>query len=183
MANAIKLSVITGPHHRRRYCFRGATKGIIGRGSDCLVQLAGFERDGLISRKHCLIAVDPPRAGICDLGSANGTYVNGRPLPNYRDSDTNEDSCAAPTLVELQDGDVVTIGGTTLQVESIVCPHNAGCEPGELPACEQFHSDEDEECSNVCNWACLLARQVETLPNENTVVWEVGNPEPINALN
>lgn len=49
-------------------------KGLtIGRLAPCEVLLSGT----LISRKHARVALDPEGAFICDLGSANGTFVDG----------------------------------------------------------------------------------------------------------
>jgi DNA-binding NarL/FixJ family response regulator len=31
-----------------------------------------------VSRRHCLVDVDPPEVRVTDLGSRNGTYVNGQ---------------------------------------------------------------------------------------------------------
>src|SRR5262249_45495729 len=47
---------------------------LIGRGTDCDLRLP----DGAISRHHCLIRVRGKEATISDLGSSNGTYVNGQ---------------------------------------------------------------------------------------------------------
>jgi hypothetical protein len=46
---------------------------IIGRGSDCGLQIA----DNWVSRKHAIVEFDGNDWTIRDLGSANGTYVNG----------------------------------------------------------------------------------------------------------
>lgn len=57
--------------------------------------------DGSVSRRHAIVRRSGGRCIICDLGSANGTYVNGtRVVPN--------------TEVELHVGDEVTIGGTAI---------------------------------------------------------------------
>ena len=50
--------------------------------------------DALISRKHCLITQTPNGASITDLGSSNGTYVNGERIVN----------------AILRTGDVITVG-------------------------------------------------------------------------
>lgn len=46
---------------------------LIGRGADCDLRL----RDLNISRHHCLIRIRPDEITLSDLGSSNGTYVNG----------------------------------------------------------------------------------------------------------
>jgi pSer/pThr/pTyr-binding forkhead associated (FHA) protein len=47
---------------------------LIGRGVDCDLRLP----DSAVSRHHCLIRVRAGEATITDLGSINGTYVNGQ---------------------------------------------------------------------------------------------------------
>ena len=68
----------------------------LGRGSDCDIALY----DDSVSRRHAEIAV---RAGLClvrDLGSCNGTLLNGRPISRAR----------------LRRGDVLELGETELRV-------------------------------------------------------------------
>jgi pSer/pThr/pTyr-binding forkhead associated (FHA) protein len=47
---------------------------LIGRGADCDLRL----RESAISRHHCLLRIRPGEVTISDLGSANGTFVNGQ---------------------------------------------------------------------------------------------------------
>jgi pSer/pThr/pTyr-binding forkhead associated (FHA) protein len=47
---------------------------LIGRGTDCDLRL----RVSSISRHHCLIRVGNDEAVLVDLGSSNGTYLNGQ---------------------------------------------------------------------------------------------------------
>ena len=121
MAATVRLTVLTGPHKNRKFCFCGPTRCQVGRALDCFVQLSGTERDLLISRHHCQLDVDPPLVQVGDLGSSNGTYINGRKV------DPNPKEPAAPpnaeTLVDVKDGDLITIGGTTFRVDVVDCPH------------------------------------------------------------
>lgn len=68
----------------------------VGRGEECEVRLEG--RD--ISRYHCEIASRGELQVVRDLGSSNGTFVNGRRLSAEHN---------------LNDGDVVTAGEFTLR--------------------------------------------------------------------
>jgi pSer/pThr/pTyr-binding forkhead associated (FHA) protein len=79
--------------------------------------LSGTERDQLISRHHCQLEIDPPSLHIRDLGSKNGTYLNGAEV----DSGLAVPSEKADRVVN--DGDLLTIGGTTLRVDILDCPH------------------------------------------------------------
>ncbi|HZT82201.1 MAG TPA: FHA domain-containing protein [Gemmataceae bacterium] len=47
---------------------------LIGRGTDCDLRLHGAE----VSRHHCLLRLGAGEATLVDLGSSNGTYLNGR---------------------------------------------------------------------------------------------------------
>ena len=47
---------------------------LLGRGEDCDLTL----RDPEVSRHHCLIRIRPAESVASDLGSSNGTYLNGK---------------------------------------------------------------------------------------------------------
>ena len=49
---------------------------LIGRGGDVQIDV----NDELVSKRHCLIRVEGPVCTIKDLGSRNGTRVNGRKM-------------------------------------------------------------------------------------------------------
>jgi pSer/pThr/pTyr-binding forkhead associated (FHA) protein len=46
---------------------------LMGRGSDCDLRL----RSSSMSRHHCMIRSGPDSVMLVDLGSSNGTYLNG----------------------------------------------------------------------------------------------------------
>jgi eukaryotic-like serine/threonine-protein kinase len=117
MVIAVRLTVLTGPHKNRRFCFCGPTRCQVGRALDCLVQLSGTERDLFISRHHCQLDIDPPSVQVRDLGSTNGTYVNGTAV----ESTLKELSEKVGSVVN--HGDLLTVGGTTFRVDILDCPH------------------------------------------------------------
>jgi diguanylate cyclase (GGDEF)-like protein len=69
---------------------------IIGRQSDCNVQLDSAS----VSRRHAELAVAADRVLLRDLGSANGTWLNGRRLER---------------AMPLTDGDLLRLGEVTLK--------------------------------------------------------------------
>ncbi len=70
---------------------------ILGRDSDsCHVVVL----DPGVSQRHCKLSVDGGWAWVDDLGSSNGTFVNGRKVQ----------------IAPLGDGDVVRIGGSEIKV-------------------------------------------------------------------
>jgi len=117
MVTTVRLTVLTGPHKNRRFCFCGPTRCQIGRALDCFVQLSGAERDQLISRHHCWLNIDPPLVSVRDLGSTNGTYLNGIAV------DTSLNELPEGTGLLLSNGSLLTVGGTTIRVDIVDCPH------------------------------------------------------------
>ncbi len=71
---------------------------VIGRREDCDLRIPLGE----VSRKHCRLVRDGDTLKIEDLGSSNGTFLNGRRLTEPARLDT---------------GDVIRIGGTDLRYE------------------------------------------------------------------
>jgi pSer/pThr/pTyr-binding forkhead associated (FHA) protein len=59
-------------HQTREYPISGK-EFLIGRGNDCDLRL----RDPNVSRHHCMIRIRPDEVTLHDLGSSNGTSVNG----------------------------------------------------------------------------------------------------------
>jgi eukaryotic-like serine/threonine-protein kinase len=130
MATTIRLTVLTGPHRNHKYCFCGPTRCQVGRALECFVQLSGTERDRLISRHHCQLDINPPLVQIGDLGSCNGTYLNGKKVdPVPKELAIQSISETAGTVVN--DGDLITIGGTTFRVDVVDCPHTGNDEKGQ----------------------------------------------------
>jgi predicted component of type VI protein secretion system len=125
MATAIRLTVMTGPHQNRTFCFCGPTRCQAGRALDCFIHFSGTERDKLISRYHCQMEFVPPFVHIRDLGSRNGTFINGKRVANA-DPDNSENGDFT-----CQHGDLITLGGTTMRVAIVECPHAGTAEkPG-----------------------------------------------------
>ena len=63
--------------------------------------------DGSVSRAHIQLALNEQGLTVSDMGSTNGTIINGQPLSPY---DNNH---------PLLDGDTLTLGNISLQVEFI----------------------------------------------------------------
>lgn len=94
----VTLHVVAGPQTGRDFTFDQHNTFMIGRSEDaqfCLPQ------DRYFSRHHCILEIAPPQAFLRDLGSTNGTYVNGMRV------DT----------AHLKSGDRIQGGETILEVE------------------------------------------------------------------
>ncbi|HEY0047849.1 MAG TPA: FHA domain-containing serine/threonine-protein kinase [Pyrinomonadaceae bacterium] len=73
----VTLRVVSGPHTGRVFTFDQHDTFLIGR-----TETAHFclPEDRYFSRHHCLLEMAPPQCFLRDLGSTNGTYVNGMRL-------------------------------------------------------------------------------------------------------
>ncbi|MHB8970188.1 MAG: FHA domain-containing protein [Pirellulaceae bacterium] len=105
----VKLRVMQGAQAGREVIIPVA-EFLIGRGEECHLR----PRSDAISRRHCVIAVNDKQVVFRDLGSKNGSYVNGQRV---------EGSCV------VQPGDQLQVG--PLQFE-IVIEHAMG--GGKRPA-------------------------------------------------
>jgi serine/threonine-protein kinase len=94
----IDLRVLAGPYKGRVFSFTQADTFLIGRTIDSHLYLP---EDKFFSRHHCLLEITPPHCRLRDLGSTNGTYVNGRRVAE----------------ASLQHGDEIQGGETVLRVD------------------------------------------------------------------
>jgi len=104
----VTLRVIAGPHTGRIFTFDQHDTFLIGRS-----ETANFclPEDRFFSRNHCLLEIAPPQIFLRDLGSTNGTYVNGLRVE----------------AVHMNSGDRIQGGETVLEVE-------VGADPKEVSA-------------------------------------------------
>lgn len=117
MTAKICLTVTEGPLMGKEFVFRHPIICTVGRSSECFLRLPGGDANLTASRRHCLLDIDPPHVLICDLGSRNGTIVNGHNIGNRPESDhLNQPASGSTPEVVLQDGDKIQLGSTVFQV-------------------------------------------------------------------
>jgi serine/threonine protein kinase len=73
----VTLLVNTGSA-THEYVYSERATCLVGRSDECDIRIG--EAPGRVSRRHCRLEIDPPQLWIRDMGSRNGTYVNGRRL-------------------------------------------------------------------------------------------------------
>jgi pSer/pThr/pTyr-binding forkhead associated (FHA) protein len=117
MSATVTLKVVQGPQRGAEFAYRLATLCTVGRGQDCSLRLPNDVLNCTVSRHHCLLEIDPPLVRVCDLGSLNGTFVNGEPLgqrePHGRIADLGVPF--APDYA-LEDGDELRVGENVFRV-------------------------------------------------------------------
>jgi pSer/pThr/pTyr-binding forkhead associated (FHA) protein len=97
--------------------FKHRTIGTVGRAGNCYIQLPGDLLHQNVSRHHCLVDIDPPEVRVQDLGSRNGTFVNGVNVGQRRHEALPEDTVEEEwPVIPLGDGDEFRVGDTTFRV-------------------------------------------------------------------
>ena len=96
----VTLRVLEGPYRGREFIFDHHDTFLIGRSDNAHLYLPD---DRFFSRHHCLLEIAPPRCFLRDLGSTNGTFVNGQKV----------------TEIFLRSGDRIQGGETVLEVQVV----------------------------------------------------------------
>jgi pSer/pThr/pTyr-binding forkhead associated (FHA) protein len=127
MAVKVTLTFLNGSLKGRKCEFTEPTKCVIGRSNDCAVQLPAGLEFMEVSRHHCELDISPPALQVRDLGSRNGTFVNGvnigQRLPGQRASEAAPAPAQAqannsgPGWHTLKEGDELRVGDTVLRVD------------------------------------------------------------------
>jgi len=110
------LTVTAGEHYGQEFVVDPQTNCIIGRGADCTVRLHGGAEDSLISRHHCQLELEGPHLRVRDLGSRNGTYLNGWLVKTPEPEQLANSATAVAHKDELQDGDELRVGPIAFRV-------------------------------------------------------------------
>ena len=102
----IRLIAAAGPAEGRTFEFDEPDVFVFGRGADAHCRIPN---DVTISRNHFVVRVNPPDCYVVDLGSSNGTLVNGeryggkKGTQGRRVGDSHQ-------MVPLGDGDEIVAG-------------------------------------------------------------------------
>ncbi|MEW4561446.1 protein kinase [Bremerella sp. JC770] len=111
----IRIEVKKGPMQGRVYEFEGHDIFLFGR--DEKHCHASIQEDPFVSRHHFLLEVNPPLSRLRDLGSRNGTFVNGKKHGGRVSfAGLESEGKVGGSSVDLANGDVITAGKTVFQV-------------------------------------------------------------------
>ncbi len=117
------LEVIQGPSAGEQFVFERREAFVVGRKKNERVQFP-VPGDPYLSRYHMLIEISPPHCYLRDIGSTNGTYVNGKKIPRA-------------SLKRLKDGDRIRGGRTVMRLRIETGPIETGpIETGRLEPAE-----------------------------------------------
>ncbi|MBI4618135.1 MAG: protein kinase [Planctomycetes bacterium] len=117
MPGKVILRATEGSIEGQEFPFEEHDTFIFGRGGDCHARLP--RDDPSASRHHFIIEVSPPAARLRDLGSLNGTFVNGDKRGGRKEGQTPEEGARERFPdVDLVHGDRVSVGKTVFTVET-----------------------------------------------------------------
>jgi pSer/pThr/pTyr-binding forkhead associated (FHA) protein len=92
----VRIAVVEGPDTGKEFDLSGTTT--VGRDASAGIAIDDTEA----SRQHASLSVEGTTVTVTDLGSTNGTKVNG----------------AAVTEKRLKDGDTITVGDSDIRFEA-----------------------------------------------------------------
>jgi pSer/pThr/pTyr-binding forkhead associated (FHA) protein len=121
----------------------------IGRHDDCLIRIKSSQ----VSRRHCELYEVADKLAIRDLGSSNGTFVNGKKVVGQQ---------------ALKHGDELTVGAVTLLVAQL----------GQPPISRPAHgSDSKPKAADTAVLDAIVADDDEQ--EEFEMEFDDGDPEPV----
>lgn len=133
MGSSVVLTVLSGPLQGAHFRFDGLFLCVLGRAEDCTLVFPSIGEYLSISRRHCSLTIDPPVVRLTDLGSRNGTFVNGRKVGQRRHRRVNErTTLTAEREMLLKSADVIRLADTDI-------------------ACQIFHASEIPEDLRVAD--------------------------------
>ena len=146
MHTHVTLTAMDGMLSGKQYVFNKARNCLIGSADDCEIRLPNELEYLTVSRHHCLLEVDPPEVRVRDLGSKNGTYVNGLRIGSKLAAELARDGGVRFTAFDLDNGDTLRVGDTNLWVA--VREQPSAAETNELRTVKSVSVALTEPCLN-----------------------------------
>jgi pSer/pThr/pTyr-binding forkhead associated (FHA) protein len=117
MSIQIILTGLAGREAGREFIVPGQGSSTIGRSRRCAVRLGD---DPTVSRQHCLLEVEGGGVWVQDLGSKNGTYLNGENVGQRENREQgNDDTLVTGPPRKVRNGDYLSIGHNAFLVEIV----------------------------------------------------------------
>lgn len=164
----VTLRVLEGPYSGREFVFDQHDTFLIGRSESAHLYLP---EDRFFSRHHCLLEIAPPRCFLRDLGSTNGTFVNGQKVAEaFLHSGDKIQGGQTVLEVEVQtDRSAVTTA--PLQMPTLIGPTLLFVECANCGRREQTEgSAENEPMTFICEDCRVeLKRQPQPVPGYTTI--------------
>jgi pSer/pThr/pTyr-binding forkhead associated (FHA) protein len=119
MQTLLILKATAGDLLGQEFAISAPAHCILGRSRSCTLRLPG---DGTVSRQHCLLELDNDGVWVQDLGSLNGTLVNGAKIGQRERNHPGDATMVQPPRHSLHSGDELRICNNVFQVELTTNP-------------------------------------------------------------
>jgi pSer/pThr/pTyr-binding forkhead associated (FHA) protein len=106
MITTLTLRALSGANQGLDFIFCAPANRVLGRAPNCGLRLVG---DATVSRRHCLIEVEGESAWVQDLGSRNGTYLNGAKIGQGARAGQPDVTLVSPLRQPLHHGDELRV--------------------------------------------------------------------------
>jgi predicted component of type VI protein secretion system len=114
---AVKVVVRDSSLAEKEFVFLDRGRCLIGRAENCDIHIPADRVHQDVSRYHSELEIDPPNVWVRDLGSLNGTYVNGQLIGKRPGDQQKVDSHFDPSAArELHEGDELKVGETVFHM-------------------------------------------------------------------
>ncbi|MFA5140135.1 MAG: FHA domain-containing serine/threonine-protein kinase [Elusimicrobiota bacterium] len=113
MPPRIVLKVVKGLPQPKDFSYERHDLFVFGRSRECTCSIPD---DPYLSKVHFIIEFNPPDAALQDLGSKNGTYVNGVRTSAKKTAGTYKEVLEKAPRVTLKHDDVIKAGGAEMHL-------------------------------------------------------------------
>jgi pSer/pThr/pTyr-binding forkhead associated (FHA) protein len=117
MSILLILKATGGELDGQEFSFNSPMYCVLGRSRSCTLRLPG---DATVSRQHCVLELDNEGVWVQDLGSLNGTHINGEKIGQRDRYHQGDATMVQPPRQALQDGDVLRVCNNTFAVHLLV---------------------------------------------------------------
>src|SRR4026208_651265 len=164
----VNLKVTAGPYKGRIFSFTQHDTFLIGRNPDAHLSLPD---DRYFSRNHCLLEMNPPHSYLRDLGSTNGTFLNGHRVKDAFLNNGDRIQCGETILIVELSADSVDLSETTHDAALPARPVLVMVECVNCGRREQAQaSTPDEHLTFLCEDCRIeLKRSPQSIPGYDTV--------------
>jgi hypothetical protein len=166
MQPQVLFQIVSGPLSGSSFTFAAHDTFLCGRHSDCHARIL---KDPRVSRHHFLLEINPPDVRLRDLGSLNGTYVNGQKIGGRNAVETPQSAAARSyPEAEVRDGDQIVVGRTTINVSIADPAKTIDLPPPVAAKCEKCGRNGWRDSASDASFVCEDCR-APTLPESGGV--------------
>jgi hypothetical protein len=129
----VRLRVTSSLAEPREFVFENPDIFVLGRSTECHCCMPD---DPFLSKNHFLLEIAPPACALLDLGSKNGTFVNGVRRGVRQEGEAAQEAAKNAEKIIIENGDKISAGKMEMEVliEDSEPARAPAAVPGEEPS-------------------------------------------------